>query len=175
MSVQSLKELHQAVKAATSELLGDDSTSITSDAEGLLLIAMAAVRECQGSLSGSSESSAASDELKGVRKTLKRLRQELLSASTSQATTGPSSSKRLRTEDEEDASLGQYAGQKSDLFGGNNAKQDKFARLMGGGKSKTAAHNTFAASSSEIKKINANLEREFQNALQHKARKGLGA
>eukprot|EP00796_Vickermania_ingenoplastis_P008196 gene8196-5722_t len=73
--------------------------------------------------------------------------------------------------------LGQYASAQDGLFDGNAGKKNKFARLMGGGKAAAGqqSHTTLAASSADVKKINADLEREFNYALQHKNKKGLGA
>ncbi|KAG5464193.1 hypothetical protein LSCM1_00373 [Leishmania martiniquensis] len=78
--------------------------------------------------------------------------------------------------------LGQYAS--SDAFDQNKQKRMKFARLMGGAKvaaeEKGSAggnlrHNTFVASKDELKRMSANLESQFQSAMSHKGKKGLGA
>ncbi|KPI87351.1 hypothetical protein ABL78_3539 [Leptomonas seymouri] len=79
--------------------------------------------------------------------------------------------------------LGQYAD--TDAFGQNEEKRMKFARLMGGAKAAAAAgsgasgshshHNTHAKSSAEVRRMNENLEREFESAMTHKGKRGLGA
>ncbi|KAK7197920.1 Small acidic protein family [Novymonas esmeraldas] len=80
--------------------------------------------------------------------------------------------------------LGQYAS--ADAFGQNEQKRMKFARLMGGAKAAAAAaagetggrahhHNTLAASTAEVTRMNANLESQFESAMSHKGKKGLGA
>lgn len=77
--------------------------------------------------------------------------------------------------------LGQYASQKEGLFGGNDAKKNKFARLMGGAKISREGgegpthHAIEGKTSQEINQINENLAKEFDFALHHKAKKGLGA
>nr|CAJ2482083.1 unnamed protein product [Leishmania braziliensis] len=78
--------------------------------------------------------------------------------------------------------LGQYAS--SGAFDQNEQKRMKFARLMGGVKGTTqgtggagahSRHNTFAVSSAEMKRMNASLESQFESAMHHKGKKGLGA
>ncbi|KAG5489509.1 hypothetical protein GH5_00382 [Leishmania sp. Ghana 2012 LV757] len=78
--------------------------------------------------------------------------------------------------------LGQYAS--SDAFDQNEQKRMKFARLMGGAKVAAqehvsagghAHHNTSVASKVELQRMNANLESQFDSAMSHKGKKGLGA
>ncbi|KAG5490236.1 hypothetical protein JKF63_00355 [Porcisia hertigi] len=78
--------------------------------------------------------------------------------------------------------LGQYAS--SGVFDQNEQKRMKFARLMGGVKAAVqekggtggqSHHNTFVASNTELKRMNANLESQFVSAMSHKGKKGLGA
>lgn len=90
-------------------------------------------------------------------------------------------SRKNRGEDALD--LGQYVNQKDVLFGGNDAKKNKFARLMGGAKAlkegggdkEFSHHDTVGKTSKEIKKINEDLEKEYDYAIHHKSKKGLGA
>lgn len=81
-----------------------------------------------------------------------------------------------------DVDLGQYAS--TDAFNQNEQKRLKFARLMGGAKagavhsagaSAASHHNTFAANNAEVQRMNANLESQFESAMTHKGKKGLGA
>lgn len=80
--------------------------------------------------------------------------------------------------------LGQYVNQKDALFGGNDAKKNKFARLMGGAmplkKGSSAGgershHDTVGKTMQEINKMNEDLAKEYDFAVHHKSKKGLGA
>ncbi|RNC48368.1 hypothetical protein TcCL_NonESM01785 [Trypanosoma cruzi] len=77
------------------------------------------------------------------------------------------------SDDDENEDLGQYSHTK--VFDGNAKKRAKFARLMGGGKGEGSHHNTFAADASTIKRINGELEDQFNTALSRLGKKGLGA
>lgn len=69
--------------------------------------------------------------------------------------------------------LGQYVHTK--VFDGNSKKVEKFARLMGGAKGEPVAHhNTFAPDSKTTQKITHELEEQFNQAIHHKGKKGLG-
>lgn len=72
-------------------------------------------------------------------------------------------------------SLGQYAS--AGAFKGDESKQAKFARLMGGAHSdvKGEQRNTQAADDKTITRINRDLENQYEFALNHKGKKGLGA
>ena len=70
--------------------------------------------------------------------------------------------------------LGQYAH--TEVFDGNAKKAEKFARLMGGAKGEPHKHHTtFAADSTTVKKVVHEIEDQFNTALQHKGKKGLGS
>lgn len=69
--------------------------------------------------------------------------------------------------------LGQYAN--TDVFDGNDKKASKFARLMGGAKgTSTSKHATYAMDSSSAKKVTSEIEEQFNAAVHHKGKKGLG-
>lgn len=75
--------------------------------------------------------------------------------------------------------LGQYAN--AHAFDDNEKKRMKFARLMGGAKAGhlpsngAERHNTIAANAKAVKTMNRDLEAQFETAMHHKGKKGLGA
>ncbi|CBZ26201.1 conserved hypothetical protein [Leishmania mexicana MHOM/GT/2001/U1103] len=139
----------------------------------------AQLKACRKALKSHSARSAAGDE--GASDKKRRRTEE-----STEAPTFSSSSHGTATADRSGTSksieLGQYAS--SNAFDQNEQKRMKFARLMGGAKltaqEKGSAgghsrHNTFAASNVELKRMNANLESQFESAISHKGKKGLGA
>ncbi|CAC9551250.1 conserved hypothetical protein [Leishmania infantum JPCM5] len=137
------------------------------------------LKACRKALKSHSARSAAGDEGTSDKK---RRRTE----DSTEEPTSSSSSRGTATADRSGTSklieLGQYAS--SDAFDENEQKRMKFARLMGGAKVAAqekggagghSRHNTFAASNAELKRMNANLESQFESAMSHKGKKGLGA
>lgn len=72
--------------------------------------------------------------------------------------------------------FGQYAH--TDVFDGNSRKAEKFARLMGGAKttdnSPPTPHATFAPPPEIAKDISQQIGDQYNLALQHKGKRGLG-
>lgn len=81
-----------------------------------------------------------------------------------------------RTAEDKGLDLGQYAHTK--VFEGNAKKVEKFARLMGGGKAEVQTshthHHTFAPDSKTAQRIEHEIEEQFNAAMSHKGKKGLG-
>lgn len=173
-----LKALSKSVYLESIALVGEGSVDQEfKDTEGFVVLALAAVKAAL-----SSDDSLPEDlvsELKSVRKLLKGTRSQL--SNDKEASAGD---KRKRDgaacTSSSEIDLGQYANQEGKLFSGNDKKQEKFARLMGGKKAEHTGdsglhHSTFAKSLDEVKKMNQDLEKEFTYALEHKGKKGLGA
>lgn len=138
----------------------------------------AQLRACRKALKSHSARSAAGDE--GTSDKKRRRTEESTEAPTSSSYRGSATADRSGTSNS--IELGQYAS--SDAFDQNEQKRMKFARLMGGAKVAAqgtggagghSRHNTFAASNAELKRMNANLESQFESAMSHKGKKGLGA
>ena len=71
--------------------------------------------------------------------------------------------------------FGQYKDGAS-LFHGDTRKAEKFAKLLGGGKEhKLLLHNTVAQSATAYDDLSNTLERQFQEAMQHKGKRGIGS
>jgi hypothetical protein len=70
--------------------------------------------------------------------------------------------------------LGQYSN--TNVFHGDQHKASKFARLMGGGKKDAHhEHGTYAMAEDEAKRMQRQLEEQFNSAISHKgSKKGLG-
>lgn len=92
---------------------------------------------------------------------------------------GSSASRTKKISLENAVDLGQYANQKDGLFGGNDAKKNKFARLMGGvktlreGGEGPSHHAIEGKTPQEISRMNEDLAKEFDFAVHHKGKKGL--
>lgn len=74
------------------------------------------------------------------------------------------------------AALGQYAN--AGVFTEDASKRAKFARLMGGTRSGRTAEeprNTQAADHETVLRIHRDLANQYESALSHKGKKGLGA
>nr|CCC95574.1 unnamed protein product [Trypanosoma congolense IL3000] len=76
-------------------------------------------------------------------------------------------------DDDANICLGQYA--KAHVFDDDVKKRTKFARLMGGVRGEKTSHSTFAPDVGTIKRINGELEEQFNSALVRAGKKGLGA
>lgn len=202
--MSTLKDYLREVRDATAEHLearhrADDASAATHQLpreDALATIALVTIRLLEQQLSQSHEEGADLQmQLKACRRALK--------AHTSSSSSSPSAAhgeKRSRSEAtataasatprDKDASsaveLGQYAS--TDAFNNNSEKRLKFARLMGGAKATTAAsaessgsgaqahtHNTHAKNSAEVRRMNESLESQFEAAMSHKGKKGLGA
>lgn len=111
----------------------------------------------------------------------KRSRAEDAGEASSMAASAP-----LHDDTSKSVELGQYAT--TDAFSQNAEKRLKFARLMGGAKATSGAasrssggqlqhphHNTHAKNSAEVRDMNERLAKEFESAMSHKGKKGLGA
>lgn len=157
-----LKNALRTVKESISETDSDACT--TQDA--FLLIALAALKQLQVAATANEDCAAAARQ---ARKSLKTFLYN--SPADTKASKGV---KRVRV-DAEELDIGQYAG--SGAFADDEAKKNKFARLLGGGKADhaKAAHNTHAVSSSTLNRITKDLTNQFDSAMQHKGKKGLGA
>lgn len=141
------------------------------------------LKACRKALkSHKSPSSAAEVATEGNAASLKRSRAE---ETNGKIVTASSSASAASGDPATSVELGQYST--TNVFGQNMEKRLKFARLMGGAKAATAAaencssngsrlhHNTHAKSGAEVRRMNDNLEREFESAMAHKGKKGLGA
>jgi hypothetical protein len=78
--------------------------------------------------------------------------------------------------EESGLNLGPYSHTK--VFDGKEQKANKFARLMGGAKegphTSPRLHPTYAPSHDQEREIEKNIEKQYQDAAQHKGKKGLG-
>ncbi|KPA81352.1 hypothetical protein ABB37_03738 [Leptomonas pyrrhocoris] len=197
--MSSLKDYIREVRDAAAEHLEsrhrDDASSATqrvSREEALASIALVTIRLLEQQLQSGTTDDAERKELqmhlKACRKalkshpssaSLKRSRAEYAQGETAASSSAAvSQSPRPKT-----VELGQYSA--TGAFGHNEEKRMKFARLMGGAKAAAAAgggdsnshphHNTHAKNSAEVRRMNENLEREFESAMSHKGKKGLGA
>ncbi|CUG89811.1 Hypothetical protein, putative [Bodo saltans] len=165
----SLKASSKSVLSDAVELQEERGLAEVNQLQAYLLLATAALSQAEAD-------DAADDE---TAKTIKRARKiisALIDSSTSSSTT-------TTVEESNDVAekkgldLGQYAHTK--VFDGDSKKVEKFARLMGG-KSVVSTeghhtqHNTFAADSKTTKRITHEIEEQFNAAMQHKGKKGLG-
>lgn len=153
-----LKSASKAVLAAASELHEARGNDELNDFQRYLLLAVASLQKAE-------ESTEDDDE----RKTAKRLRKQL-----QQSLPESTATESNATIEKKGLDLGQYAHTK--VFAGNEKKTEKFARLMGGAHSSGQPHHhaTFAADSKTAERVNHELENQFQQAMQHKGKKGLG-
>lgn len=164
----SLKASSKSVLSDAVELQEERGLTEVNQLQAYLLLATAALSQAEAD-------DAADDE---TAKTIKRARKiisALIDSSTSSATTTVEESNDVA--EKKGLDLGQYAHTK--VFDGDSKKVEKFARLMGG-KSVVSTeghhtqHNTFAADSKTVKRITHEIEEQFNAAMQHKGKKGLG-
>lgn len=153
------KEVAKDATALLEKQIGDGSHDAT-ECSALVLIAISALQRLQ-------DHAEANDELrqsaKRARKTLKDFMPRV---------------EHNAEVEQKGLDLGQYAHTK--VFDGDAKKAEKFARLMGGAKNTGAPpspklHATFAPSSDKVKKMELDIEGQFNLAVSHKAKKGLGS
>ncbi|GET93437.1 hypothetical protein, conserved [Leishmania tarentolae] len=137
------------------------------------------LKACRKALKSYSARSAAEDKCVSDKK---RRRAEEFSEGSASLSSSRGTTAADRAGTSKSIELGQYAS--SDAFDQNEQKRMKFARLMGGAKvaaqekggaDGSTRHSTLAASKAELKRMNANLESQFESAMSHKGKKGLGA
>lgn len=172
--------MRESASAAAEGQGVDVSTTELTEKDALLLLAMATLRQLER---------VSEDDCSAAARSARRSLKPFVSAAAESGSRRGSrggSPKRPREEQEgaeqgnaSSMDLGQYAS--AGVFDGNESKRAKFARLMGGAKtgsrpeSRGSEHNTLAASTAQIKRINEDLETQFDSAMQHKGKKGLGA
>lgn len=150
-----LKSASKFVLADARELHEACGTPDLSDLQAYLLVATAALRLAE----------ALDNNNEDVARDLKRAR-KLLHSHIPTAEANP-------VAEDHQLDLGQYAHTK--VFEGDSKKVEKFARLMGGGKGEAATHhNTFAPDSKTSERITHEIAEQFNAAVNHKGKKGLG-
>jgi hypothetical protein len=164
----SLKASSKSVLSDAVELQEERGLAEVNQLQAYLLLATAALSQAESDDGADDETS----------KTIKRARKiisALIDASTT--TAGAVVEEANVVAEKKGLDLGQYAHTK--VFDGDSKKVEKFARLMGG-KSVVATeghhtqHNTFAPDSKTSKRITHEIEEQFNAAMQHKGKKGLG-
>jgi hypothetical protein len=176
------EEALTTIALVTIRLLEQELQSRNADDAGLQALQMH-LKACRKALK-SHRPAAAVGEGEHQKGLLKRRRAE--DADSDGGVTATSSPATAQSNTAKSVELGQYSS--TDAFGQNAEKRMKFARLMGGAKAAAIAaesaaqggashthHNTHAKSSAEVRRMNENLEREFESAMTHKGKKGLGA
>ncbi|RNF03439.1 uncharacterized protein Tco025E_08171 [Trypanosoma conorhini] len=170
-SLKSAAQELRGAAAALAESRGLQPDALPCRSDALLLLAAAALKAVEADAAGAANVVAAAREARRLlRPHLPRPQQP--EAETAAAAAGRKRA-RATAEDAEDADLGQYSH--AHAFDGDARRRAKFARLMGGGKGEESHHNTFAADASTVKRINGELEEQFNTALSHHGKKGLGA
>jgi hypothetical protein len=159
----SLKPSSKEVLADAMELHEERGATDLTQLQAYLLIATAALSKAESCCPDVTE---ADDE---TRKLIKRAR-KMMTALLPEVETNANV-------EEKGLDLGQYAHTK--VFEGDNKKVEKFARLMGGKAAMSVEgqhthHNTFAPDSKTSKRITHEIEEQFNSALHHKGKKGLG-
>lgn len=152
-----VKQLGKEVMTAASvELDGREAT----DAQKLALIATAALSQLEALLAADESNEDAQRDIKRARKHLTAMLPPPVESNPALEAKG--------------LDLGQYAH--TEIFDGEVKKAEKFARLMGGGKvgEHKTAHHTYAAPKEVLHKIGDDVEAQFNEALHHKGKRGLG-
>ncbi|CBH18000.1 hypothetical protein, conserved [Trypanosoma brucei gambiense DAL972] len=165
---------------------GVQSEELTSRQDALLLLALSALKELETSGSPADLAQAAKSARRLLRvflphpvvekgQSLEYEQQDSERPSRKRERESKDDTGKAEKEESDNVSvdLGQYA--KAHVFDDNAKKRDKFARLMGGRRNEGSHHNTFAPDKTTIKRINGELEEQFNNALVRSGRKGLGA
>jgi hypothetical protein len=152
------KQLSREILSGAMELHQERHSPPLSEAQALLFFAVASLRRAENT-------GDADPDLQKALKRGRKLLQELL----------PHGEENQSVEDK-GLDLGQYAHTK--VFDGNAKKAEKFARLMGGAAASDGQphhHSTFAPDSSTVAKITHDIEEQFNAAITHRGKKGLGS
>ncbi|KEG08176.1 hypothetical protein DQ04_07831040 [Trypanosoma grayi] len=170
------REMREAA-AQLAEARGLQPDELPCRQDGLLLFAVAALKELEAEALSSSSTSEVAAAAKSARHALRsylpRPQQETGGGAKRDRGDAHGDDQIHNTSNEDNVDLGQYAH--TSVFDGNERKRAKFARLMGGGKSEVSHHDTFAADANTLKRINGNLEEQFNTAITRHGKKGLGA
>ncbi|RNE98617.1 hypothetical protein TraAM80_08687 [Trypanosoma rangeli] len=167
----------QVAALALAESRGLQLDALPCRSDALLLLAAAALKcvEAEATSSSPDVFAAAREARRLLRPHLPRLQQPAVVEATGER----AGSKRGRVTaapgDTEagGGDLGQYSN--THAFDGDTKRRAKFTRLMGGRRGEESHHNTFAADDSTLKRINDDLEEQFNTALSRHGKKGLGA
>lgn len=181
------RALGKTVAAATTEILENAGVSSPSDAALAAGFAAEALANVERVLSDSFERLPGLDDdalrdLKRVRKMLRRAARPrgddavagAAAADDRQARPQPKAEESSRRQpDTETPDLGQY---KTAAAGMSTKMASKFARLMGGGKAGAAeeVHDTYAATAAEEEARQRAIQAQFDAAMSHKGKRGLG-
>jgi hypothetical protein len=174
------KEISREALERANARLGEEGTADLQDYQLAAAVAAESLAIFEEYVANLSSTDVDEDTLRDVKRVRKQLRRIVPKredeAATVAASASPTEAQQKKTTvadaDGKSLDLGQYstAGQ-----GMSSKAAGKFARLMGGGKGgAAAAHATFAASAEEEERRQREIQTQFEAAVAHKGKKGLG-